>query len=74
MQLPKESTWSLNNCHSYQTRIFTYFKFSETFKDIPNILQNFKFLHLSGDETVGDPVPALLGIKCGLKTPWYKKG
>ena len=32
IQLPKESTWSLNGCHCNQTRILTYFKFSETIK------------------------------------------
>ena len=32
VQLSKEGTWSLNSCHSNQTRIFTYFKFSKTIK------------------------------------------
>ena len=49
-------------------------KFSETFKNIPKILKNFKFLHLKVDEIVGGPVPTLSGIKCLLQTPWYKKG
>ena len=52
---------------SKQTRSFTYFKFSETFKDIPKNLQNFKLLHQGVDKIVG-------GIKCGLQTQWYKKG
>ena len=49
-------------------------KFSQTFKDIPKVLKNFKFLHLKVDEIVGGPVPTLFGIKCGLQTPWYIKG
>ena len=49
-------------------------KFSQTFKDIPKVLKNFKFLNLTVDEIVGGPVPTLFGIKCGLQTPWYKKG
>ena len=49
-------------------------KFSQTLKDIPKVLKNFKFLHLRVDEIVGGPVPTLFGIKCGLQTPWYKKG
>ena len=64
----------MNSCDSNQTRTFIYFKFSETFKDIPKILQNFKFLHLRVDEIVEGHVPTLLGAKYGLKTPWYKKG
>ena len=28
-------------------------KFSQTFKDIPEVLKNFKFLHLKVDEIVG---------------------
>ena len=32
IQLSKEGTWSLNSCHCNQTRIFAYFKFSETIK------------------------------------------
>ena len=35
-----------------------------TFKDIPKVLKNFKFLHLKVDEIVGVPVPTLFGIKC----------
>ena len=51
-------------------------KFSQTFKDIPKVLKSFKFLHLKVDEIVGGPVPTLFGkhVKCGLQTPWYKKG
>ena len=49
-------------------------KFSQTSKDVPKVLKNFKFLHLKVDEIVGGPVPTLFGIKCGLQTPWYKKG
>ena len=49
-------------------------KFSQTFKDIPKVLKKFKFLHLKVDKIVGGPVPTLFGIKCGLQTPWYKKG
>ena len=64
----------MNSCHSNQTRIFIYSKFSEAFKDILEILQNVKFLHLSADKIVGGPVPTLLGIKCGLQIPLYKKG
>ena len=30
MQLSKEGTWSWNSCHCNQTRIFAYFKFSQT--------------------------------------------
>ena len=49
-------------------------KFSQTFKDIPKALKNFKFLHLKVDKIVGGHVPTVFGIKCGLQTPWYKKG
>ena len=49
-------------------------KFSQTFKDFPKALKNFKFLHLKVDDIVGGPVPTFFGIKCGLQTPWYKKG
>ena len=49
-------------------------KFLRPLKDIPKVLKNFKFLHLNVDEIVGGPLPALFGIKCGLQTPWYKKG
>ena len=49
-------------------------KFSQTFQDIPKVLKKFKFLHLKVDKIVGGPVPTLFGIKCGLQTPWYKKG
>ena len=64
----------MNSCHSDETRIFTYFKFSETFKDIPKSQQNFKFLHLRVDEIAGVSVSTLLGIKYGLQTPWCKRG
>ena len=49
-------------------------KFSQTFKEIPKVLKNLKFLHLKVDEIVGGPVPTFFGIKCGLQTPLYKKG
>ena len=49
-------------------------KFSQTFNHIPKVLKKFKFLHLKVDEIVGGPVPTLFDIKCGLQTPWYKKG
>ena len=49
-------------------------KFSQTFKDIPKVLKNFKFLNLKVDEIVGGLLPTLFGIKRGLQTPWYKKG
>ena len=39
-------------------------KFPQTFKDIPEVLKNLKFLH--PDEIVGSPVPNLFGIQCGL--------
>ena len=32
IQLSKKGTWSLNSYHCNQTRIFTYFKFSEPIK------------------------------------------
>ena len=48
-------------------------KFSHTFKDIPKVLKNFKFLNLRVDEIAGGPVPTLFGITRGLQTPWYKK-
>ena len=46
-------------------------KFSQTFKDIPKALKNFKFLHFKVDEVVGGPVPTLFGIRFELQTPWY---
>ena len=49
-------------------------KFSQTSKDILKVFKNFKFLYLKVDEIVEGPVPTLFCIKCGLQTPWYKKG
>ena len=41
-------------------------------RSFPKILQNFKFIHVRVDETVGGPLSTRLGIKYGLQTPWYK--
>ena len=46
------------------------FNFSETLKGISNALQNLELVQSRVDEIVGESI----GIKCGSKIAWYKKG
>ena len=55
-------------------RFFTNLVFSETLRGISISLQNLMFVQLSINEIVGGPDDPSLGIKCGSKIAWYKKG
>ena len=64
-----------NSCHGNHTKdFFAKLLFSKTLKGISNTLQNLTFVELNIDEIVGGPDALPLGIKCGSKIPWYKKG
>ena len=69
---------SSNSCHGNHTKIFfKSFVFSKTLKGISHTLQNLSFVQPTVEEIVGGPddlPPSLLGIKCGSKISWYKKG
>ena len=58
-------------------KIFFNLKFSETFRDIPNILQSFHLQQLRVGEIASAGEGMLrqrpIGIKCGSEKAWYKK-